>query len=119
LAYYIYQPFSIQLILLFYRGNDTIDPYPLIPAGLNKILCITHDTYTVISLAYQAFRDSIKKPVPLEIVKPVQELRITLPESRYQRDYEPSLAIQVNECEYRRWCRVKEWFNTYGQGSYE
>jgi hypothetical protein len=89
------------------------------PGEATKILCITHDTYTAISLAYQAFRESLRKPVTPKIVKLVQEPKIALPEPRYQRDYEPSNAIQVNECEYRRWCRVSEWFRTYGQGIYD
>jgi hypothetical protein len=38
---------------------------------------------------------------------------------KHTRDYQPSNAIAVNECDYRRWCRVSEWFNTFGQGIYE
>ena len=87
--------------------------------GLNKILCITHETFTAISLAYKAFRESIKTVAVSKIVKPQPNPTIILLRDKYQRDYEPSLAIQVNECNYRRWCRVSEWFNTYGQGIYE
>jgi hypothetical protein len=100
-------------------GNDTIDPYPLIPAGLNKILCITHETFTAISLSYEAFRESIKTTTASRKLNLQLKPTITLPEPKYQRDYEPSNAIQVNECEYRRWCRVSEWFKSYGQGIYE
>ena len=102
-----------------YDGNDTIDPYPLIPAGAEKVLCITQDTYTAINIAYQAFRESLKKPVAIKPIKQEHKQKIVLSEPKYQRDYEPSNAIQVNECDYRRWCRVSEWFNTYGQGIYE
>jgi hypothetical protein len=100
-------------------GNDTIDPYPLIPAGLNKILCITHDTYTAISLAYRAFRESIREPIVSKRLTHKHEPKPALQEPKYQRDYEPSPAIQVNECDYRRWCRVNEWFKSYGQGIYD
>jgi hypothetical protein len=31
-----------------------------------------------------------------------------------QTDYEPTNAIYVNECDYRRWCRVNEWFAEFG-----
>lgn len=35
-------------------------------------------------------------------------------QSQHFSAYEPSTAITVNECDYRRWCRVAEWFNQYG-----
>ena len=110
---------KVQLPIKKPIGNDTIDPYPLIPAGLNKILCITHETFTAISLAYHAFRESIRTAAASKVAAPKQEPKPILQELQYQRNYEPSPAIQVNECDYRRWCRVKEWFNTYGQGIYE
>jgi hypothetical protein len=37
-----------------------------------------------------------------------------LPEKTHFSAYEPSNAIAVNECDYRRWCRVKEWFAEFG-----
>jgi hypothetical protein len=39
--------------------------------------------------------------------------------ARRFRDYEPTAAIYVNECQYRRWCRVNEWFGQYAQGAEE
>lgn len=102
------------------HGNDTIDPYPLIPVEAKKILCITQSTYLNIYQAYQAFRESIKTVVQalpaLKTMAPTIHQPITY---EYTRDYQPSNAIYVNECDYRRWCRVSEWFNTYGQGIYE
>ena len=95
-------------------GNDTIDPYPLIPAELSKILCITHEAFTAISLNYQAFRESLKKSPVATIIKQQAKPTPVLTEQKYQRDYEPSNAIYVNECNYRRWCRVSEWFNQFG-----
>jgi hypothetical protein len=31
----------------------------------------------------------------------------------YQAAYEPSKAIACNDADWRRWARVKEWFNDY------
>jgi hypothetical protein len=110
----------MQLKLVACGGNDTIDPYPLIPVEAKKILCITQETFLNICQAYQAFRESIK---PVILSKPVVK---TIAATTYQtltyehtRDYAPSNAIRVNECDFRRWCRVSEWFNTYGQGIFE
>jgi hypothetical protein len=85
-----------------------------------KILCITQSTLLDISRTYQAFRESIKPVIiikaALKTMVPTIHQPITY---TYTRDYQPSNAIYVNECDYRRWCRVSEWFNTYGQGIYE
>ena len=80
-----------------------------------KILCITLKVFTEISQAYKTFRDFIKKPAPRKVAKPKRllEPKLVLLKTKYQRDYEPSNAIQVNECNFRRWVRVKEWFNEY------
>ena len=101
-------------------GNDTIDPYPLIPAGAEKILCITHETYTAICLAYKAFRAFIKRPIAKDIVKPPKKTasRKIILRTKRSYDYEPSNAIHTNTCEYRRWCRVTEWFNQFGENQY-
>ena len=97
------------------NGNDTIDCYPLIATGAKKILCITDETYTAISLAYKTFRAFIKRPAPKNIIKAAKNLRpekIILQRER-QPAYEPSNAIHTNTCDYRRWCRVTEWFNQF------
>ena len=81
-----------------------------------KILCITLKTFTEISQAFKNFRGFIKIPAPKKIAQPKfpPKPKATLLEVKHQRDYEPSNAIQVNECNFRRWVRVKEWFNEYG-----
>ncbi len=101
-------------------GNDTIDPYPLIPAEAAKILCITDETFKNIQQAYQSFCRGLKgrspkKPLNLgPIKKSFLEQKQPNPKKKYFSTYEPSPAIYVNNCDYRRWCRVKEWFNQYG-----
>ena len=70
----------------------------------------------MISRAFQTFRDSIKRPTPLRVVEPKRLLKPknALLEAKYQRNYEPTPAIYFNECDYRRWCRVNEWFAEFG-----
>ena len=96
-------------------GNDTIDPYPLISEEATKILCITVKAFTEISRSFKAFRDFIKTTVPREFIKPefLPAPKNNTQEVTYQSDYEPTNAIYVNECDYRRWCRVTEWFNQF------
>jgi len=85
-----------------------------------KILCITQETFLNICQAYQAFREFIKPVVlPKSTIKTIAPTTSRTITYEHTHDYEPSHAIQVNECDYRRWCRVREWFNTYGQGIYE
>ena len=85
-----------------------------------KILCVTQATFLTICQAYQAFREFIK---PVVLIKPA--LKTVAPTAcqplayEHTRDYQPSNAVYVNECDYRRWCRVNEWFKNYGQGIYE
>ena len=94
-------------------GNDTIDPYPLIPVEAGKILCITLKTYAEIKQTYKTFRNSIKSKVQRIIVEPPRPSEAPL-EVGFQRDYEPTKAISCNDSDWRRWVRVKEWFNEYG-----
>ena len=96
-------------------GNDTIDPYPLISEEATKILCITVKAFTEISRSFKAFRDFIKTTVPQKFIKPefLPAPKNNTQEVNYQSDYEPTNAIYVNECNYRRWCRVAEWFNQF------
>jgi hypothetical protein len=97
-------------------GNDTIDPYPLIPGEVTKILCITSKTYAEISQAYRAFRSFIKRPAPRKAAEPGYQPKpkSTVLAANHQRDYEPTNAIYCNDSDWRRWVRVKEWFNEYG-----
>ena len=105
----------MQRIFLKFSGNDTIDPYPLIPRETAKILCITLKTFTEISQSFNAFRKFIKPAVPQKCIEPKypSEPKNNILEVNYQSDYEPTNAIYVNECNFRRWVRVKEWFNQF------
>ena len=105
---------------LFSLGNDTIDPYPLIPAEGVKILCITDTVFQSLKLQYQAFRQHLaghpkKNSFNTEqIQKNFPRKKRSSQRSEHFSAYGPSTAIAVNECDYRRWCRVSEWFNQYG-----
>jgi hypothetical protein len=96
-------------------GNDTIDPYPLIPEKAEKILRITAAISLKINRSFKDFRAFIQGPVCCEkaSLRP-QRSKLALLKERYQRDYEPTNAIYVNECDFRRWCRVGEWFKEFG-----
>ena len=96
-------------------GNDTIDPYPLIPGKAAKILCITPETFTKIGQAFKAFRGFIKTPPPRKVeARQFLKPKDVLVKAKRKKDYEPTNAIYVNECDYRRWCRVNEWFAEFG-----
>ncbi len=98
-------------------GNDTIDPYPLIPWEAMKILCITPEAFALISKAFKIFRDSIKTLHSRKVLKHIRNPvpKKLMPRTIPQRAYEPTDAIQCNICDYRRWVRVKEWFNEFNQ----
>ena len=101
-------------------GNDTIDPYPLIPAEAVKILCITDAIFQALKKQYQSFRQHLVGRPQKKSFNIGQIQKKFLKQNRSNRQperfstYEPSPAITVNECDYRRWCRVTEWFNQYG-----
>ena len=46
--------------------------------------------------------------------KPFSAPKRPSPEKRHFLTYEPSNAIYTNTSDYRRWCRVTEWFNQFG-----
>jgi len=101
-------------------GNDTIDPYPLIPGEAKKILIVRKDIFQELQDRYKAFCRSLT-PRPAQRSSIVEAprrhfLRLTAPlsEKKHFRAYEPSSAVVVNECDYRRWCRVSEWFAEFG-----
>jgi hypothetical protein len=105
----------LSIIETLRAGNDTIDPYPLIPRGAAKILCITPVTFVEISRAFREFRNFIKRPISRKVEpKQTPKPRDGWPKTKRQADYEPTNAIYVNECDYRRWCRVNEWFSEFG-----
>ncbi|MBI3618133.1 MAG: hypothetical protein HY210_07965 [Candidatus Omnitrophica bacterium] len=103
-----------------FRGNDTIDPYPLIPGEAKKILIVKKDIFEELRRRYEIFCRGLAKRTAKRAlnVKPRQKR----PPQGYGSDvirehfkaYEPSNAIAVNECDYRRWCRVNEWFAEFG-----
>lgn len=102
-------------------GNDTIDPYPLMPKTTEKILIVRKDIFEELQVQYKAFlkglrghpvkRSPLRKATRERILKP----KAAISEKKHFRAYEPSNAIGVNECDYRRWCRVTEWFYQFSQ----
>ena len=101
-------------------GNDTIDPYPLIAVEAKKILIIKRDIFEELRDRYKAFYRglrgrSVKRSSNVEATRrPFLKPKMSLPKKNYFLAYEPSNAIAVNECDYRRWCRVNEWFAEFG-----
>lgn len=103
------------------RGNDTIHPYPLFCTDVKKILIVRSDIFEELRKRYKAFCQSLrgrpaKRSSNVESTKQqVVKHKASLLENRHFRAYEPSNAIAVNECDYRRWCRAKEWFYQFSQ----
>lgn len=85
-----------------------------------KILCITDETFKNIQQAYQTFCRGLRgRPIKRSlnfgtIKKNFLEQKQPNLKKKHFSGYEPSQAIYFNDCDYRRWCRVKEWFNQYG-----
>ncbi len=106
----------MQLFIFIFIGNDTIDPYPLIPGEAKKILIVRKDIFGELQDLYQAFYRGLRarparRSSPIEVPgRRFLRPKVPLPEKTHFLAYEPSNAIAVNECEYRRWCRVNEWF---------
>jgi len=101
-------------------GNDTIDPYPLISKEAKRILCITDSTFQKICAKFQAFcRGLAGRPKARSCHLEANKRHFSAPQQpdtdkRHFSDYEPTNAIYFNECDYRRWCRVSEWFKEFG-----
>ncbi len=101
-------------------GNDTIDPYPLIPGEAKKILIVKKDIFQELRERYKAFcRSLIVQPVNRSSNRERNKRHFSARNPlkirpRHLLAYQPSNAIATNECDYRRWCRVKEWFNQFG-----
>ena len=101
-------------------GNDTIDPYPLIPREAKKILIVQNNIFEELQNRYQAFFQGLRgrlAPRSSNIKAPRRHFsrpQAPLPERTHSLAYKPSNAIAVNECDYRRWCRVNEWFAEFG-----
>jgi hypothetical protein len=111
---------GVSSLVLNISGNDTIDPYPLIPGEAKKILIVKNDIFEELRDRYKSFclglagrpakRSSIIRAPGRRFLRP----QAPLPEKTHFLAYEPSNAIAVNECDYRRWCRVNEWFAEFG-----
>ena len=101
-------------------GNDTIDPYPLIPVEAKKILIVRKDIFGELQVQYSAFFQALRGRLhqrSSNIKAPRRHFsrpQAPLPEKTHFSTYQPSNAIAVNECDYRRWCRVNEWFAEFG-----
>ncbi len=80
-----------------------------------RILCLTSKVWSEIYKTFEGFRRLFKEP-PLR-KHPAQNLRLKpkriSEKDRCQLAYEPTRAISLNEADWRRWVRVKEWFNEY------
>ena len=95
-------------------GNDTIDRYPLCASGAVKILCITPKVWGEIYQAFEAFRRLIKGPAPRKVLEQAPRTKAkSVAKNERQTVYEPTNAIRCNDADWRRWARVKEWFNEY------
>jgi hypothetical protein len=99
-------------------GNDTIDPYPLIPAETGAILIVLKDIYEELRERYAAFRRGFRRPRRRSSLRkavrgPILSRKPAQPDKRQILTYQPSNAISFNECDYRRWCRVTEWFREF------
>ena len=109
------------------NGNDTIDRYPLCASGVVKILCVTPKVWGEIDKAFEAFRRLFKGPVPRKVLEQAPRTQAKgVAKNECQTDYEPTNAIRCNDADWRRWARVKAWFNEYPSettgktnGSYE
>lgn len=104
----------------FWYGNDTIDPYPLIPREAKKILIVKKDILKELQQLYKAFCRRLRgRPAKRSSnTGSTRRQRLKSKEPSPERHfsaYEPSNAIAVNECDYRRWCRAKEWFYQFSQ----
>ena len=108
------------MFLLNNYGNDTIDPYPLFPGEAKKILIVKQEIFEKLWKRYKTFRDGQKgqpekrSPLIEALNKPFSSERLPAVHREHFLPYEPSNAIAVNECDYRRWCRVNEWFAEFG-----
>ena len=108
------------------RGNDTIDPYPLIHGEVERILVVSEKIFQEIQKDFKAFLRSIKgrpdprsfniRPPRGQILEPkasFETLKPKLDESKNIGHFEPSNTIYLQYSEIRRWRRVNEWFSHY------
>jgi len=105
------------------NGNDTIDPYPLFCWGAKKILIVKTDIFEELRKRYEMFCQSLAPRPVKKNTAPNKERdskrRIFETHRENFLSYQPSNALAVNECDYRRWCRVNEWFAEFGPDTKE
>ena len=96
-------------------GNDTIDPYPLFPEEVRKILLIKKNIFEELAARYRDFRASLARQAAQTPVK-LTRTAVVPPKSQTKRcsAYEPSGKDYINDYNWRRWVRVKEWFHEFG-----
>jgi len=96
-------------------GNDTIDPYPLFPGEARKVLLIKKNIFEELADRYQAFRQSFAaQAIKTTIKSPRVKSELPKSEARHCSSYEPSGKDYINDYNWRRWVRVKEWFHEFG-----
>ena len=117
------------MLFLVEIGNDTIDRYPSLEAEIKKILVVSERKFKELQKDFESFlqgvrgrihqRSSLLEATRGQIFRPRQpsaasDSRIGSKDfTRHCQDYEPTNAIYTNSSEYRRWCRVNEWFNQF------
>ena len=111
-------------------GNDTIDCYPSLERGIKKILVLSEQKFKELQKEFESFfqglrgrvsqRSSLPGANKRQILKPPSPFKALTSKfdsgdlTKRFGDYEPTNAIYTNTSEYRRWCRVAEWFNQFG-----
>ena len=114
-------------------GNDTIDCYPLAKGEIKKILIVSEQKFEELQKEFNLFfkglegrisqRPSLREAKTRQILKSQAPSKASGPKIDSEdlvggfRDYEPTKAIHFNDCNWRRWVRVKEWFSQYAQGA--
>ena len=114
---------------MIFFGNDTIDCYPLGTGEIKKILAVSEQKFKKIQKEFQSFLKGVRgrfdaRSSPLEankgeFLKPqrpseaIIERCVVQDMSKRFRNYAPTNAIYCNTSDYRRWVRVKEWFDQY------
>ena len=109
------------------NGNDTIDCYPLETGGIKKILVVSEQTFKEIQKEFKLFFKGLKSRASQRSLnlkapggqdsKPKLSTKELTNQNKHFRDYEPTNAIYLNNSQWRRRVRVKEWFSRYAQGS--
>jgi hypothetical protein len=112
--HYLSKLLSLSRYTKVIPGNDTIDRYPLCASGAVKILCVTPKVWGEIYKSVEVFRRLIKGPAPRKVLEQAPRTKAKgVLKNECHAAYEPTQAICCNDADWRRWIRVKEWFNEY------